>query len=94
MEWWNDGNYPMKCVNKKKLLILGDQDHCIGGNAFFLACEAELFGGGGFYGDIVDGDLHYSGEGIFHNGDIVLYFWSLEDDDGVDVADLPSFFPE
>ena len=72
----------------------GEEGGGEGGDAFGAACEAEVLGGGGFYGDAVDGDaevLSYVGS---HLLDVGEHFGGLGDDGDVDVGYGVAFFTD
>lgn len=52
----------------------------MGGDAFAATCEAEVLGGGGFYGDGFDGEGEVFGDVLNHLGDVGEEFWSLCND--------------
>lgn len=59
----------------------------VGADAFLAAFEAEVFGSGGFDGDVVDRGVEDVGDGLAHEGNERGYFGLLSNDDAVDVAD-------
>ena len=73
------------------LAVSFQQHNGIGADAFFASCEAELFGGGGFDGDVVDVDVHYLGERLFHFGYAGIHLGTFGTDGGIDVANGIAF---
>lgn len=69
-----------------------DQSDGAGGNTLFATGESEMFGGGGFDGDVLFGNLHDSGERALHFGNIGTDFRTLCNDGGIDVADFITGF--
>ena len=72
----------------------GEEGGGEGGDAFGASGEAEVLGGGGFYGDAVEGDaevLSYVGS---HLLDVGEHFGSLGDDGDVDVGYGVAFFTD
>ena len=70
---------------------LFQQHDCVGTDAFFAACEAEVFGGGGLDGDVVKVDVHYLGEGLLHLGNVGIEFGPFGTNRAVDVSDGVAF---
>ena len=62
----------------------------MGADAFLAAFEAEVFGSGGFDGDIVNRGVEDVGDGLAHERDERGYLGLLSNDDAVDVADAES----
>lgn len=73
------------------LRILLQQYHCVCADSFLASCEAELFGGGGFDGDVIDVDAHDIGEGLLHLGDVWVELGTFGADGGIDVANGIAF---
>lgn len=69
-----------------------DQSDGAGGNTLFATGESEMFGCGGFDGDVLFGNLHDSGERALHFGNIGTDFRTLCNDGGIDVADFITGF--
>ena len=68
------------------LRILLQQYHSVCADSFLASCEAELLGGGGFDGDIIDVDAHDIGKGLLHLGNVRVELGTLSADGGIDVA--------
>ena len=62
------------------------QYYSVCADALLASCEAELLGGGGFDGDVVDVDVHYLGERLFHFGYARIHLGTFGADGGIDVA--------
>lgn len=57
----------------------------MGADAFFAAFETEVFGGGGFDGNLVDADAHALAQGLAHLRYVWAHFGSLSHNDAVDI---------
>lgn len=67
------------------------QYHSVCADSLLASCEAELFGGGGFDGDVIDVDAHDIGEGLLHLGDVWVELGTLCTDGSIDVANGIAF---
>lgn len=73
------------------LAVSFQQYHSVCADSLLASCEAELFGGGGFDGDVIDVDAHYSGERLFHFGYARIHLGTFGTDGGIDVANGIAF---
>ena len=73
------------------LRILLQQYHCVCADSLLASCEAELFGGGGFDGEVLDVDAHDIGESLLHLGDVWVELGTLCADGSIDVANGIAF---